>query len=57
MGALFVGLPAVYWYLGNYHPTDVQLKDLEGGNTEAPSRVESKDGTVQEILRVDSKRS
>ncbi|GJE97408.1 formate/nitrite transporter family protein [Phanerochaete sordida] len=43
VGALFVGLPAVYWYLGNYHPTDVQLKDLEGGNTEAPSRVESKD--------------
>lgn len=53
VGALFVGLPAVYWYLGDWHPTDTELRKLEGGRAESdaasasasqpPSRVESKD--------------
>ena len=61
MGALFVGLPALYWYLTDYHFTDTRLKDLENGAAPTavriPERVESKDGTVQEIFEVESKRS
>ena len=59
VGALFVGLPAVYYYLGDYHPTDAKLKELEDGQADAnpPTPPESKDGTAQEVYRVASKRS
>ena len=68
VGALFVGLPALYCYLQDYDFTDTRLGQLENG--EAPMsdarRNESRAGTVQEIdgsatgkeiYRVESKRS
>ena len=56
VGALFVGLPAVYCYLNDYHPTDSALKDLENGSG-AASTDESKDNSVQNVFPVDDKRA
>ena len=64
VGALFVGLPALYWYLGDYHFSDTRLKALEGGAAGASSGDStttggegSKEGSVREIYEVPSKRS
>lgn len=57
VGALFVGLPALYWYLGDYHFTDTNLKHLEAGEDADVRADDSNNGTVQEIYRVESKRS
>ena len=56
VGALFVGLPALYWYLTDYHFTDTEMRELEAGGA-SPRPAPSHDGTVQEIFRVESKRS
>ncbi|PSS32213.1 hypothetical protein PHLCEN_2v2024 [Hermanssonia centrifuga] len=53
VGALFVGMPALYIYLGDYQFADTQLKDLEERKEEKPGSS----NTVQEVYRVSSKQS
>ena len=54
VGALFVGLPAVYMYLGDYHFTDTELKSLEGGASPKPSDSTPAE-TIREVYRDESK--
>lgn len=51
VGALFVGLPALYMYLGDYHFTDSHLRNLENGNGESTPEGS---GTVREVYRVET---
>ena len=44
VGALFVALPAVYFYLGDYHFTDAEVVEMENGNG------------VKEVVYVNDKR-
>ncbi|KAI0699534.1 Formate/nitrite transporter [Cytidiella melzeri] len=46
VGALIVGLPAVYMYLDEYHFTDTQMRNLEDGSN-TPSE------SVRDVYRVD----
>ncbi|KAJ3482090.1 hypothetical protein NLI96_g7211 [Meripilus lineatus] len=40
VGALIVALPAVYFYLGDYHFTDMEANEMElGGSEDAPRMV------------------
>ena len=72
VGALFVGMPAVYMYLADYNFTDTQMKELEAGTSTPAEHIAhienespySKQGsgsspshTVQEVYRVESKHS
>ena len=54
VGALFVGMPALYMYLWNYHFTDSQLGRLEAGRGSGSG---SGNGTVHEVYQVESKQS
>ena len=72
VGALFVGMPAVYMYLADYNFTDTQMKELEAGTTTPAEHIahienespygkqvsgSSPSHTVQEVYRVESKHS
>jgi hypothetical protein len=59
VGALFVGLPAVYCYLGNYNFRDTQLKNLENGvaTGSGPANHTSSSSASHEVYDVESKQS
>ena len=63
VGALFVGLPAVYLYLQDYSFTDIQMKDLEEGQQTPvepisdPASNYGKEAHITETYRVNSKHS
>ena len=54
VGALFVGLPAVYMYLRNYDFTDTELKNLENGGSPRPTTSTPAE-TIREVFQVDAK--
>ena len=54
VGALFVGLPAVYLYLKDYQFTDTEMKELESGDhrKEDPPYNPKGDSTTNNIKEV-----
>ncbi|KAF7790277.1 hypothetical protein EIP86_001231 [Pleurotus ostreatoroseus] len=59
VGALFVGLPAVYLYLKDYQFTDTEMKELESGDhrKEDPpynAKGDSTTNTIKEVYGTES---